>query len=325
MVLKSPRNKTLTCSQKEISKYSKNFLQIKKQVSVHDLENRFIEGDFFKTMGLLPNAFTDLLILDPPYNLSKNYNGTVFNKTNKDKYSDWFESVVDLLLPTLKPNCSIYVCSDWETSAIIYPILESKFIIQSRITWEREKGRGAKRNWKNNTEDIWFCTRSKDYVFNLESVKLKKRVIAPYKENGNPKDWQEENGENCRLTCPSNIWTDITIPFWSMSENTPHPTQKPEKLIAKLILASSKEGDFILDPFVGSGTSAVVSEKLGRRWCGIDANKEYLCWAYKRLLSIKEDPTIQGYTGGVFWERNSLPNQKYQSKLNSNLKQSRFF
>ena len=92
---------------------------------------------------------------------------------------------------------------------------------------------------------------SDDYTFNVDAVKLKKKVIAPYRENGLPKDWKEEGKDKYRLTYPSNIWTDITIPFWSMPENTPHPTQKPEKLLAKIILASSNEGDIVFDPFAG--------------------------------------------------------------------------
>lgn len=273
-----------------------------------------IGGDFFEIAPLLPGQFTDLLILDPPYNIDKDFNGNRFKKLAKRRYVSWFEQVVGLLEPLMKPNATLYVCSDWNTSTLIYPILEDRFFIQNRITWEREKGRGAKRNWKNNTEDIWFCTNSEEYYFDVDAVKLKRRVLAPYRVNGKPKDWNEENGGNYRLTHPSNIWTDLTVPFWSMSENTPHPAQKPEKLIAKLMLASSKEEDFILDPFVGSGTSAVVAEKLGRRWCGIDINAEYLCWARKRVYAAQQSLTIQGYSDGVFWERNSLPLKKNNSK-----------
>ena len=156
-------------------------------------------------------------------------------------------------------------------------------------------------------EDIWFCTNSDDYYFDVSTVKLKRKVLAPYRAKGAPKDWKEELDGNYRLTHPSNIWTDLTVPFWSMSENTPHPTQKPEKLFAKLILASSKANDFVFDPFLGSGTSAVVSEKLGRNWCGVEINPEYLCWARKRISNAHRDSTIQGYHDGVFWERNSSP------------------
>jgi site-specific DNA-methyltransferase (adenine-specific) len=211
----------------------------------------------------------------------------------------------------LKPHATIYICCDWKTSNQIFPILEKHLHVRNRITWEREKGRGAKTNWKNNTEDIWFCTTGKDYCFNVDDVKLKRRVIAPYRTvGGKPKDWQETQNGNYRLTHPSNLWSDISIPFWSMPENTDHPTQKPEKLIAKLILASSNKGDFIFDPFLGSGTTAVVAQKLDRLFCGIELNQEYCCWAKKRLKLAKINPSIQGYSDGVFWERNSLNEQK---------------
>jgi len=124
-------------------------------------------------------------------------------------------------------------------------------------------------------------------MFNVDDVKLKRKVIAPYRDStGKPKDWAEEADGNFRLTHPSNIWTDISIPFWSMPENTDHPTQKPEKLIAKLILASSDANSFVFDPFVGSGTTAVVAKKLGRRFLGIEKEEEFCCWAQKRLEGL---------------------------------------
>jgi site-specific DNA-methyltransferase (adenine-specific) len=243
--------------------------------------------------------------------LTKNYNGHVFRAQEASEYQAWFEKMIIGMLRLLKPSATVYVCSDWQTSALIFPVLSRHLNVRNRITWEREKGRGAKTNWKNNTEDIWFCTVGEDYYFDVDSVKLKRRVIAPYKEtNGDPKDWQATEEGNFRLTHPSNIWSDITIPFWSMPENTDHPTQKPEKLIAKLVLASSPANGFILDPFLGSGTTAVVAKKLGRCFCGIELNQEYCCWAAKRLYIAENDSTIQGYSEGVFWERNSLSAQK---------------
>lgn len=197
----------------------------------------------------------------------------------------------------------------------MYPILKKHFKIRNRITWEREKGRGAKRNWKNASEDIWFCTMSENYHFDVEAVKLRRRVLAPYRShNGKPKDWEETDIGNYRLTHPSNIWTDITVPFWSMPENTDHPTQKPEKLIAKLILASSKLNDLIFDPFLGSGTTSVVAKKLGRKFLGIELEEEYCCLAEKRLDLADLDSGIQGYCGDVFWERNTLSEQKCDTK-----------
>jgi len=113
---------------------------------------------------------------------------------------------------------------------------------------------------------------------------------------------------NFRLTAPSNLWTDLTVPFWSMPENTIHPTQKPEKLLAKIILASTNENDSVLDPFAGSGTTAVVAKKLNRNFVAIEADENYCLLAEKRLDLAEKDKAVQGFSDGVFWERNSVNN-----------------
>lgn len=305
---KVSRNKTLTCTANELHRLSSELITIKSPVDVASLRNRVIHQDLFEVARFLPREFANLIVLDPPYNLSKNYNGLVFKAGHRDAYRDYFNQVLDAVLPALKPDGTIYICADWKTSLHIGPVLEERLCVRNRITWEREKGRGAKSNWKNNTEDIWFCTKSSsdNFVFNIDAVKVKRKVLAPYRDaKGNPKDWQQGEAGNYRLTYPSNIWTDLTVPFWSMSENTNHPTQKPEKLIAKLVLASSSPGHLVFDPFLGSGTTAVVAMKLGRHYVGIEQNKEYASWAVKRLQTAEIDPAIQGYSEGVFWDRNS--------------------
>lgn len=307
---RASRNQTLSCTDEEIARLSRDIMRVETRVTRPGIEGQLIGGDIFEVAKHLPTASVDLLVLDPPYNLSKNFHGITFRRKEKDAYIVWFQDVVDLLVPLLKAEATIYVCADWHTSTLMLPILESTFHVRNRITWEREKGRGAKTNWKNNSEDIWFCTKSDRYYFDVEAVKLKRKVLAPYRSIGQPKDWKQEEGGNYRLTHPSNIWTDVTVPFWSMPENTDHPTQKPEKLVAKLVLASSRQGDFVFDPFLGSGTTAVVAEKLQRRWCGVEVNTEYLCWALKRIAAARSDATIQGYENGVFWERNSLASQR---------------
>lgn len=159
-------------------------------------------------------------------------------------------------------------------------------------------------------EDIWYAVKGKGAVFNLEAVKTRRRVQAPYREKGRPKDWQECPEGAFRDTCPSNFWDDITVPFWSMPENTEHPTQKPEKLLAKMILASSNAGDLVLDFFAGSGTTCVAAKKLGRSFIGIEQNLLYCAWGACRLERAEENPAIQGYSDGVFWERNTLSEQR---------------
>lgn len=304
MKKKSLKNKTIDFDLNVGEKYLKNAVYFDNSLKFTDLINKNIIGDTFNVLDHIENNSIDLLIVDPPYNLRKNYHGNIFNEKNTKEYADYTEKWISKIKPKLKDNGSIYVCCDWKSSMIIGPVLSKYFNIKNRITWEREKGRGAKFNWKNSLEDIWFATNSEEYTFNIDAVKKRKKVIAPYKEEGKPKDWKDDKNVKYRDTHPSNFWDDITIPFWSMPENTAHPTQKPEKLIAKLVLASSNEGDLILDPFMGSGTTSVVCKKLNRKFIGIEQNELYVSWAEKRLLDAEDNIEIQGIKDGIFYERN---------------------
>ena len=305
---KAPRNRTLTLSDEEKQFYRQRLKNLSHPIELRAILNTTLHQDCLQAIPLLPASFVDLVIVDPPYNRRKTFHDSTFNRRSPAAYQTWFESWLGPLQRLLKPTASLYVCADWESSTVIYPVLTKYFNVRNRITWEREKGRGAKANWKNAAEDIWFCTVSDTYTFNVGAVKLKRRVIAPYRDqNGTPKDWQDTHKGRFRLTHPSNLWTDISIPFWSMPENTDHPTQKPEKLIAKLVLASSQPGDLVLDPFLGSGTTSVVAKKLERCHLGIESNLDYCCLAEKRLAIAEHDQRIQGYAEGCFWERNSTP------------------
>ncbi|MEM0979324.1 MAG: DNA methyltransferase [Cyanobacteria bacterium P01_H01_bin.58] len=308
MKSKAPRNRTLTLMPEDRQRYRPRLKTLCHPASLEDVLDVTLWQDCAAAIAYLPSHAVDLLIVDPPYNRRKEFNGSVFNRRSPAEYQTWFESWMIPLKRVLKPTASLYVCTDWESSTAIYPVLADHFTVRNRITWEREKGRGAKANWKNACEDIWFCTVSEHYTFNVEAVKLKRRVIAPYRDRtGAPKDWQNTQRGRFRLTHPSNLWTDISVPFWSMPENTDHPTQKPEKLVAKLVLASSYPGDVILDPFLGSGTTAVVAKKLERHYVGVEINEDYCCLAEKRLALAEHDRRIQGYAEGCFWERNSTP------------------
>lgn len=300
--MKSERNKTIDFSVESGKEYLKDCVKAEEYNGEY---NKVVLGDAFTALKMVKDKSVDLLIVDPPYNLFKNFGGTSFKKLGNTEYADYTIKWLDAVIPKLKPTASVYVCCDWESAIVIGEILQKRLILRNRITWEREKGRGAKKNWKNSMEDIFFATISDEYIFNLDAVKQRRKVLAPYKENGVPKDWEEVNGEKFRDTCPSNFWDDISVPYWSMAENTAHPTQKPEKLIAKLILASSNAGDVILDPFAGSGTMAVVAKKLGRQYIAIEHNPEYCAWAEYRLKKAEEDSSIQGFKGGVFWDRNA--------------------
>ncbi len=307
---KAPRNRTITLNDKEIQRLKVKLLKLTAPASLVEIENKTICQDVFTALDYLPDRFVDLVFVDPPYNLTKDFNLTSFKEMDSDRYEKWLDSWVSRMLRLLKPQASIYICGDWKSSGAILNVARKYFKIQNRITWEREKGRGARTNWKNCAEDIWFCTVSDDYVFNLKDVKIKRKVLAPYRDGaGKPKDWKEDGENRYRVTHPSNLWTDITVPFWSMPENTAHPTQKPEKLLAKIIVASSNPGDMVFDPFLGSGTTSVVAKKLGRRYLGIELDEYYCCLAEKRLEQADHDSSVQGYSDGVFWERNTLKDQ----------------
>ncbi len=306
------RNRTLTVSDYEIPLLEK-CISSSEDLRLEFCDNMIINADIFDVLDNIPDEYFDMIIIDPPYNLDKDFNGKKFSAMKASSYEDYLRSWFYKVCDKLKKNGSLYMCGDWKCTSSMQRVIEEKLTVINRISWQREKGRGAKSNWKNGMEDIWFAVKNpKDYYFDVESVMMKRKVIAPYKVDGKPKDWEETDAGNFRITYPSNFWDDISIPFWSMPENTDHPTQKPEKLYAKLILASSKPGDKIFDPFLGSGTAAVVAQKLGRIFCGVEINREYCLWAAKRVSKAKTDKTIQGYADGVFWERNSLGDQKKQ-------------
>jgi site-specific DNA-methyltransferase (adenine-specific) len=314
-VIRAPGNRTLTLSDEEFEHYRSSLQRVESPVIVDRIYDKLFCQDIFSALPFLPDGCVDLLFADPPYNLTKKFNTRRFKKISVDDYTEWLDSWLSQIVRLLKPTASVYICGDWESSAAIHRVGEKYFIPRNRITWEREKGRGAKSNWKKCSEDIWFFSVSDDYYFDVDSVMLKRQVIAPYTDsNGTPKDWIESDDGRFRITHPSNLWTDLTVPYWSMPENTDHPTQKPEKLLAKIILASSKSGDLVFDPFNGSGTTTVVAKKLGRQYLGVESEEIYCCYAQKRLDLADENRTIQGYADGVFWERNTFSMQNKQRK-----------
>lgn len=316
---RAPRNRTLQLTEEEAIFYQRRLVTSSdlKRLDI-SLIDKTINEDLMVILPLLPDECADLIIIDPPYNLTKDFHGNKFTARTQEEYITYLRQWLPSVVKKLKPTGSLYLCGDWRCSAAMLMVLSENLHVLNRITWQREKGRGALSNWKNSMEDIWFAVKDpNNYYFNVAAVKIKRQVIAPYRQNGKPKDWEETEQGNFRMTCPSNFWDDISVPFWSMPENTDHPTQKPEKLIAKLILASSREGDMVFDPFLGSGTTSVVAKKLRRHYIGVEINPEYCCWAEKRLGLATEDDSIQGYTDGVFWERNT---QNHQSAKTNHVK-----
>lgn len=303
-------NRTLTLTEADREQLLPQLLTLDAwRSSDHDITDRVICADLFETIESVPDGCASLIVIDPPYNLTKRYGTQTFAARTQTRYEEWLMKWLPAVCRKLSPTGSLYICGDWRSTASLQrALIDAGLTILNRITWQREKGRGAVNNWKNGMEDIWFAVRNPEqYYFDVDAVMMKRRVKAPYIDaDGQPKDWEETAEGRFRLTCPSNFWDDLSVPFWSMPENTCHPTQKPEKLLAKLILASSRPGDLVFDPFLGSGTTAVTAYKLGRHYCGIEMCEDYCLLALKRLALAQADKTIQGYQDGVFWERNSV-------------------
>ncbi|MBI4565493.1 MAG: site-specific DNA-methyltransferase [Planctomycetes bacterium] len=274
---RAPRNRTLFLEPGDDVRF------VPEPLPEHPREGAYV-GDALDLLTRIPEGAVPLLFADPPYNKGKDFGN---NRDRRSDYAEWTARWLDLARRSLAPTGSIYVCSSWEQSGLLHRLLEERFVVRNRITWKRDKGRGARANWKNLMEDIWFATVGPRYVFNVEAVMVRKPVIAPYRRSdGSPKDWAETAEGRFRRTHPSNVWTDLCVPFWSMPENTPHPAQKPERLVERILAASSNPGDLIVDPFLGSGTSAVVARKLGRRFLGVELNPEYVRLALKRMARI---------------------------------------
>ena len=323
--VRAGRNRTICLSPDETSDYLGKCIDVSEISNDTTLVDRIICGDCLRVLRTIDDRSVDLMIVDPPYNIDKTFSTMTFHKMDSDRYEAFTREWIHGILRVLKETASVYICCDWKTSIIIGRVLHDYFVIQNRITWQREKGRGARYNWKNGMEDIWFVTMSDKYTFNVESVKQRRKVIAPYRIDGRPKDWVETENGNFRDTYPSNFWDDISIPYWSMPDNTDHPTQKPEKLFAKLILASSNPGDLVVDPFAGVGTSCVVAKKLNRHFIGIEKEPEYCALSVKRLEIAESDISIQGYHNGIFWERNSLSDQKRKPAKTTHMVQDSLF
>ena len=193
---KASRNRTLTLSDEERAAYKLQLLSENDLATGIDMTDSIINADLASALPFVPASFADLIIIDPPYNLTKDFNGTRFPSRSEHEYIDYVRGWLPDVVAKLKPTGSLYLCGDWKCTAALQQVLSEHLHIMNRITWQREKGRGATNNWKNGMEDIWFATVSDSYTFHADAVKIRRKVIAPYKENGMPKDWEETEEGN---------------------------------------------------------------------------------------------------------------------------------
>ncbi len=231
--------------------------------------NRLICGNAVEVMRQMPGESVDLLVADPPYNLGKDYGNNRDVQAwheHEDFTRQWLTEAVRLL----KPTGSLYVFMGVRFISTLFRLLEEDFdlLFNGWITWHYTQGMGRKRGFSPRHEDILYFTKSADFTFNLEEVRVPQKYFR--KRN------------NMAGANPGDVWQFSHVHYCS-AEREEHPTQKPEALLERIILASSHENDVVLDPFVGSGTTCRIAKLLQRQWIGVDLNPEYIAMSERRL------------------------------------------
>jgi DNA modification methylase len=226
-------------------------------------------GDSLSLMPRIAAGSVDLIIADPPYNLGKNY-GNNHDIRGFREHLQFSEAWSQEAHRVLAQHGTLYVFMGFRFISHLYDILDQRLgmYFNSWITWHYTQGVGRTRGFSPRHDDILMFTKSQDFVFNLDSV----RVPQKYYRHRNNMD-----GAN-----PGDVWSFSHV-HYSSPEREDHPTQKPEALIARMILASSSEGDLVLDPFSGTGTTARVCQVLNRRCLAIEINPAYVALSRRRL------------------------------------------
>ena len=250
-------------------------------------------GDSIHWLATLRDESIDLIIADPPYNINKAEWDTF---ESQEAYVAWSLQWIEQAARTLKPAGTLYVCGFSEILADIkLPAL--KYFAGCRwLVWHYKNKANLRSDWGRSHESILHFRKSKEFTFNTDEVRIPYgNHTMKYPEHPQAESSQYGKGK-------SHVWQPhpggakprdvIEIPTTcnGMHETTPHPTQKPEELFRKLVLASSNVGDVVVDPFLGSGTTAVVAEQLKRNWMGCDLSTQYIHWAIKRIELVKDWP-----------------------------------
>lgn len=228
----------------------------------------------------------DLIFADPPYNIGKNFAGCMDKWETDNAYLDWCYTWLDMCILKLKPNGSLYVMTSTQFMPYFDIYLREKLSILSRLVWYYDSsGVQAKNYFGSMYEPILHCVKDKNnYTFNSTDILVEaktgaKRKLIDYRKNP-PQPYNTEK-------VPGNVWEFARVRY-RMDEYENHPTQKPIALLERIIKASSKEGDVVLDPFSGTFTTSFVAKELNRRSIGIELQEEYVKIGLRRLQLSNE-------------------------------------
>ena len=245
-----------------------------------DESKKIIHGDALTELKKLPSTSVDLIFADPPYNIGKDFDGLV-ESWDEETFLAWLFECIDECHRILTPQGTMYIMNSTENMPYIDLKCRQLFTIKSRIVWSYDSsGVQAKNFFGSMYEPILMMVKdSKSYTFNRDDVLVEaktgaKRALIDYRKNP-PQPYNHQK-------VPGNVW-DFPRVRYLMDEYENHPTQKPQALLERIILASSNPGEIVLDPFAGSFTTGATAVALNRRFIGIEVNDEYVKMGLRRL------------------------------------------
>lgn len=263
------------------------------KLQYEDGQGKLFLGDSVKWLKWQDSESADLIFADPPYNIKK----TDWDDfPSQDDYLNWCLAWVGEAARILKPSGSMYFCGFSEVLAEVKKPISRYFHSCRWLVWHYQNKANLGKDWGRSHESILHLRKSAKFTLRLDDIRIPyRRHTLKYPQHPQAETSQFARGEKDReLWQPNPLGAKpkdvIEIPTTcnGMEEKTPHPTQKPEELLRKLVLAASDEGQMVLDPFSGSGTTLVVAEQLGRKWLGCELNYEYNQWAIERLQRVKK-------------------------------------
>lgn len=271
-------------------------------------------GDAIAWLRSLPPESVDLIFADPPYNIKKAEWDTF---ESQQDYVNWSLEWIEQAARALKPTGTLYICGFSEILADLKPPASRFFRGCRWLVWHYKNKANLRADWGRSHESILHFRKSKQFTFNVDDVRIPygnhtlkypdhpQAQTSQYGKGRRSKDrlWQPHP----RGAKPRDV-LEIPTTCNGMHEKTPHPTQKPEELLRKIILASSNAGDLVVDPFLGSGTTAVAAEQLKRKWKGCEINLEYCQWAVQRIELVEDWPTEK-------WIQYDLENAKRRKSI----------
>ena len=251
------------------------------KTSMEQLQNRIFNEDALEGIAKIPDGVLDLVVTDPPYCLGKDY-GNDSDKLDPEAYLGWSKQWIDAVIPKLKPNGCLYVFVTWRYSPELFCYLKRKLTMLNEIIWDRKVPSmgGSTRRFSSVHDTIGFFAKSKDYYFDIDAIRIPYDAETKKARSRSifvGKKWLEV-GYN-----PKDVWA-VSRLHAIHSERVEHPTQKPLEIIERMIKASCPVDGIVLDPFMGSGTTAVAAKRLSRKFIGFEINPKYCDLIQQRLL-----------------------------------------